>query len=198
MSGASVPKILLLWPGSLPGGGANFGVPQVVAGDTVVELGGGTGYGSAIARQLVGPTGQVLCVEIDEELAARAALNLSEFSNVNVVACDAHDVTGWLGAITRGTARLKLCVGFAVDAIVPRWLEILGAGGCLVAPVRQGRSQVLTRVERAADGLITSSHGAVRYVADRSIESKAQQVESKRALRRSNLAGGANKTAIDD
>jgi tRNA A58 N-methylase Trm61 len=48
----------------------------IIAGEHVLHLGCGTGYYTAIAAELVGPTGKVTAIEIDAALAqkARAAL----------------------------------------------------------------------------------------------------------------------------
>jgi protein-L-isoaspartate(D-aspartate) O-methyltransferase len=61
---------------------ATLGVKE---GETVVHVGAGTGYYSAILATLTGPTGRVLAYEIDEELAAQATSNLSVHSTVEVL-----------------------------------------------------------------------------------------------------------------
>lgn len=48
------------------------------AGETVLHVGAGSGYYSAILSELVGPGGQVHAFEIDPALAARAARNLAD------------------------------------------------------------------------------------------------------------------------
>ena len=53
-------------------------------GETIVHIGAGTGYYTAILAQLTGPDGHVDAYEIEEDLAARAAANLSEFANITV------------------------------------------------------------------------------------------------------------------
>lgn len=61
------------------------------AGDTVIQVGAGTGYYSAILAQLVGAGGQVIAYEIETDLAERAHLNLRAWSHVRVVAKSATD-----------------------------------------------------------------------------------------------------------
>ena len=46
-------------------------------GDTVIHVGAGTGYYTAVLRNLVGPEGQVFAYEIYPELAAKAEANLA-------------------------------------------------------------------------------------------------------------------------
>ena len=53
-------------------------------GETIVHIGAGTGYYTAILAQLTGPDGHVDAYEIEEDLAARATANLSEFTNITV------------------------------------------------------------------------------------------------------------------
>jgi protein-L-isoaspartate(D-aspartate) O-methyltransferase len=55
-------------------------------GDTVIHVGAGTGYYTALLRNLVGPGGQVFAYEIDPELAAIAKANLAGMPNVAVYA----------------------------------------------------------------------------------------------------------------
>lgn len=56
----------------------------VQPGVTIVHIGAGTGYYTAILAQLTGPDGHVDAYEIEEDLAARATSNLCEFANVAV------------------------------------------------------------------------------------------------------------------
>ncbi len=135
----------------------SFEALELGAGDSMVDLGGGTGYGTAVAAHIVGPTGQVTCIEIVDELVERARENLAGRSNVTVIRGDAHDTLAWQGAT-------KVSVGFEVRALPEAWLQALAPGGKLVAPV----GGVLTRICKDADGRTTAQQlGPVRYVGDR-------------------------------
>lgn len=69
-----------------PARGINIGEPGLHArclaaldpqpGETVLQVGAGSGYYTAILAELVGPDGRVIAYEIDPALAARAATNL--------------------------------------------------------------------------------------------------------------------------
>jgi protein-L-isoaspartate(D-aspartate) O-methyltransferase len=92
-------------------------------GETVLHVGAGTGYYSAILAQLVGPRGAVIAYEIETDLAARAAANLKPWPQASVravsgvvpplPACDViyvnagatHPIAAWLDALRDG-ARL--------------------------------------------------------------------------------------------
>jgi protein-L-isoaspartate(D-aspartate) O-methyltransferase len=58
---------------------------NVRPGDHILHLGCGTGYYSAILAELTGPRGNVVAVEIDEGLAARARIALEPWPQVTVV-----------------------------------------------------------------------------------------------------------------
>ena len=96
-------------------------------GERVVHVGCGTGYYSAILAELVGPTGRVLAVELEPDLAARARRNLGGAARVEVVCGD-------------GTAYPKEpCDVVVVNAggtrIAEAWLDGLAPGGRLYVPL---------------------------------------------------------------
>lgn len=104
---------------------------RVEDGDTVFELGTGTGYSSAILSEMVGPTGRVVTVERDEELAQKASERLFRFGykNVDVVAGDG--TRGFVGAAPYDAVILT-----AALAGVPSDLrDQLKEGGRFVAPM---------------------------------------------------------------
>ena len=53
-------------------------------GDTVVHVGVGLGYYTALLATLVGPRGRVIAYEVEEDLAAEAADNLARYDIVTV------------------------------------------------------------------------------------------------------------------
>ncbi|MBX3192441.1 MAG: cobalamin-dependent protein [Labilithrix sp.] len=135
-------------------------------GDAIVDLGGGSGYGAAVAAAVVGAEGAVTCIEIDPALAARAAETLAG-SVVRVVAADAHDVSRWRGAT-------KVTVGFDVGSVPDAWIAALAPGGRLVAPA-SGR---LVVIDKSRDGRIERrSLGDVVYVRDRSERAEIERRE---------------------
>jgi protein-L-isoaspartate(D-aspartate) O-methyltransferase len=136
---------------------------ELRAGDFLVELGSGSGYGAALASFVVGSRGWVRSFEIDPRLAHWAQHNVADLDNVTVLQRDAMtSVPDW-GAAS------KVSVTFAVEEIPPVWIDALPAGGALVAPVgAPGRDQRLVLVRRHGDRLVRTEHGAVRYVPNRS------------------------------
>jgi protein-L-isoaspartate(D-aspartate) O-methyltransferase len=140
---------------------ASFEALGLREGDRLVELGGGTGYGAAVAAEVVGPRGHVLTIEIDRELHALARELTTEWPEVETLEADAHDVERWRGAT-------KVSVAFAVETIPPAWIEALGDGGVLVVPVGSAQDQVLTCVRKGPAGIHEAPLSRVRYVPDRS------------------------------
>lgn len=77
-----------------PERGINIGQPSwhahwldalaLCQGETVVQIGAGTGYYTTVLAHLVGPTGYVHAYEIDQALAARAEQNLAHMPWVTV------------------------------------------------------------------------------------------------------------------
>lgn len=140
----------------------SFAALELAEGDDLVELGGGTGYGAAVAATIVGANGRVRTFEIDEALASLAHELLLPYPNATATHGDAHDVERWRGA-------RKVSVAFAIERIPPAWIDALAPGGALVAPVIGPHGQTLTRVDKSLSGTVTErALTRVLYVRDRS------------------------------
>jgi protein-L-isoaspartate(D-aspartate) O-methyltransferase len=137
-------------------------------GDRVLELGTGTGYGAAIARRLVGPTGHVTSVEVDPQLAARAARLLAERderdADVTLLCANAGAVGPEILARDRPN---RVAFTYAIATDPAPFLVHLPEGGSLVAPVGVAHGQDLIRFARTGGAIERTSHGGVRYVAER-------------------------------
>ncbi len=117
--------------------GVNTGTPSLHArllhhlrpepGQTVLHLGTGTGYYSAILAHLVGREGRVVAVELDAALAAAARENLRDYANVSVVHGDA---TEWPRMPVD-----RIDVNFMVSRPADAWIEQLAPGGRLLLPI---------------------------------------------------------------
>ena len=57
---------------------------ELRSGERVIHIGCGTGYYTAILAEIVGPTGRVIAIDIDAELAQRAGQNLADYGRVQV------------------------------------------------------------------------------------------------------------------
>jgi protein-L-isoaspartate(D-aspartate) O-methyltransferase len=96
-------------------------------GESVVHIGAGTGYYTAILAALVGSSGRVVAYEIDGTLAARATSNLSHLSNVTVLAA-----SGTEGSLPDTNV---IYVSAGATAPLDVWLNALKPGGRLVFPL---------------------------------------------------------------
>jgi protein-L-isoaspartate(D-aspartate) O-methyltransferase len=141
----------------------SFRLLELAPGDSLVELGTGSGFGSALAAFIVGGEGRVVTFEIDGGLARWAAKNLEDEANVQVVHSDAMtSAREWGGA-------KKIVVTFAVAELPASWIEAIPEGGRLVAPVgTRERDQRLVLLRRERGKIVRTEHGAVRYVQNRS------------------------------
>ncbi|WP_437965293.1 hypothetical protein WMF04_37440 [Sorangium sp. So ce260] len=164
----------------------------LVPGDRVLELGTGTGYGAALARRILGPTGHVTSIEIDPALHARAARLLGtrpdgrsdeeafassgagpsdQGASVTLLCGDGRSLAERVLACGRtlpSERPWKVAVTYALTEPPAALEERLADGGALVAPVGAWEGhQELMRVERRQGALLREVHGAVRYVAER-------------------------------
>jgi protein-L-isoaspartate(D-aspartate) O-methyltransferase len=122
-------------------------------GQRVLEIGAGTGYNAALMAQIVGPTGQVTAIDIDQDIvdAARAHLAAAGLEQVLVVCGDGG--YGWAAGAPYD--RIILTVG-AWD-IAPAWLEQLKPGGRIVLPLSLAGPQVSVAFEPAGGHLASVS-----------------------------------------
>jgi protein-L-isoaspartate(D-aspartate) O-methyltransferase len=141
----------------------SFRLLELGRGDSLVELGSGSGYGAALAAFIVGAGGDVQTFEIDPVLAVWARRNLAAYPNVLVEQGDA------MASSLAWDSPSKVSVTFAVEALPDAWLDALPEGGLLVAPVgSRDRDQRLVLARRTAGRIVETEHGAVRYVKNRS------------------------------
>lgn len=118
--------------------------------DRVLELGTGSGYQAAIASQIAG---HVYSIEIVPELADRASKALQALDYDNLTVKNADGYHGWPAHAPFDA----IIITAAVDHVPPPLVEQLKPGGHLILPLGDPFSnQVLTVVEKAADGSVRS------------------------------------------
>jgi protein-L-isoaspartate(D-aspartate) O-methyltransferase len=151
------------------GEGQTISQPYIVAlmtdlldpkpGDTVLEVGAGSGYQAAVLAELVG---KVHTIEIVAPLAKRATQLLGELGYRNVEVRIGDGYGGWPGA-----GPFDAIIVTAAPAAIPQPLvDQLKPGGRMVIPVG-GPSEVqqLLVVEKQADGRTTTKRTLpVRFV----------------------------------
>jgi protein-L-isoaspartate(D-aspartate) O-methyltransferase len=107
---------------------------NLIEGDRVLEIGAGSGYGAAIAKELVGTKGSVISIEINELTFnfARKNLDKTGYQDVKLVLGD-----GSIGFVNEAPYD-AICVTAACPEIPQPLIDQLKAPGRLMAPV--GRS----------------------------------------------------------
>jgi protein-L-isoaspartate(D-aspartate) O-methyltransferase len=134
---------------------------NVVAGDTILDFGSGTGYGCALLSQLVGPSGHVYGIEIDPRLVNLAQEELGASTNVTVITGNATFANTWPVKLP-----VKITVGFALNEVPLDWAEYVGQGAVVVCPIREGDLQTLVRIT-FGDSITVERFHNVWYVSQR-------------------------------
>ncbi len=124
----------------------------------VLEIGTGTGYGTALLACLAG---EVTSVEIHPDLSADAGRNLAMagFSNVTLAIGDAAD--GWLPGDGEGEpgsgSEDHTWDGIVITGSLPRfpgaYLDMLAPGGTLIAIVGSEPAMAVRRYHRVGGGI---------------------------------------------
>lgn len=133
------------------GRGIHFGEPSLHArcleavapraDETVLHVGAGVGYYSALLAHLVGPGGRVHAVEIEPDLAARAASNLADLPQTTVQCCSGLDADLPEADV--------VYVNAGLPTVPSAWLAALRPGGRLIFPFQPiGGFGAMLRVER--------------------------------------------------
>jgi protein-L-isoaspartate(D-aspartate) O-methyltransferase len=127
----------------------------------VLEIGAGTGYNAALMAHIVGKQGQVVTIDIDEDIveSARAHLQSAGYGHVQV-----HCTDGFAGyADAAPYDRIILTVN-AAD-IAPAWREQLKPDGRLLLPLSLRDAQVSVAFKQVEDHLESVSVSYCRFVA---------------------------------
>ena len=157
--------------GALPiGHGQTISQPWVVAaicaalelsgGERVLEVGGGSGYSTAVIASLVRPGGTVRSYELVPELAERAAQTLARlgYAEADVLAGD--------GAVKNDGKWDAIAVHAATPQVPGALVGSLLPGGRLVLPLATNRADVLTAFRRIDDGSVGEPRVERRKIAE--------------------------------
>ena len=97
----------------------------------VLEIGAGTGYNAAILAHMVGESGSVITVDIDQDIVDEAAANLSRagYDNVKCICGDGFE------GFSAGQPYDRIIVTVGAYDVSPHWVDQLKDGGIMVVPV---------------------------------------------------------------
>src|SRR6266487_630292 len=115
-------------------------------GQRVLEIGVGTGYNAALLGKIVGDTGQVISIDIDEDLVERAKHHLTSADVHNVVALPGN---GFLGEAEYAPYD-RLLTTCSVRSIPRAWFDQLRKGGRLVGNWLTHLASLFVCVEKTA------------------------------------------------
>jgi protein-L-isoaspartate(D-aspartate) O-methyltransferase len=117
-------------------------------GQRVLEIGAGTGYNAALMRHIVGPSGTVISVDIEADLADRAREHLASagYPDVTVIAADGAD------GYPPGAPYDRVIATVGVSDLAPAWLDQAGAGARIVVPLDVRGSQLAVAFGRSGSG----------------------------------------------
>lgn len=127
---------------------------ELKKGDKFFEVGAGSGYGAALAREMVGEDGGVVTMEIDRKTFEFAKKNLerTRYMDVSLILGD-----GSLGYPAEAPYD-KICITAACPEIPKPLIRQLKLGGRLIAPVgRPEFTQDLVLLEKMQDGTLKTS-----------------------------------------
>jgi protein-L-isoaspartate(D-aspartate) O-methyltransferase len=150
-------------------------------GEAVVHLGAGTGYYSAVLAALVGPSGSVIAVEREQDLAVRAASSLSALANVEVRSASATEIV------------MPACDVIYVNAGATHppaaWLDALRIGGRLAFPLtpNEGFGVMLLVTRRAADVYAATAFARAAFIPCIGARDDATSTSLTQALERQSL-----------
>ncbi|WP_127075926.1 protein-L-isoaspartate O-methyltransferase family protein [Rhodomicrobium lacus] len=114
-------------------------------GDTVLQIGAGSGYYTAILARLVGPAGRVIGFEINPDLAARATANLKPWPQASIEAR-----SGATDGLPKADA---IYVNAGITQPCTAWLEALRPNGRLLFPLQpEGGFGGMLMVQKPAEG----------------------------------------------
>lgn len=130
---------------------------EVPVGARVLDVGSGSGWTTALLAHLVGPSGSVLGVELEPELALRGAANLDATSQPWARIVPA--VPGAVGLPDEAPFD-RVLVSAEARALPQALVRQLAADGRMVLPVAGG----LSVVQRTAEGIDVTRLEGYRFV----------------------------------
>jgi protein-L-isoaspartate(D-aspartate) O-methyltransferase len=113
-------------------------------GQRFLEIGLGSGYGTALAREIVGKDGLVVSIEIDPLTFDYAKRNLEAAGYRDIVLVNGDGGLGY----PEFSPYDRICITAACSEIPPPLLEQLKVGGRLIAPVIERGVQYLVLYDK--------------------------------------------------
>lgn len=146
---------------------------DVQPGHRVLEIGAATGINAALLAELAGPTGEVVSIELDDDLVtgARDGLAAAGYHKVEVICGD-----GALGHPASAPYERIIVTAGAWD-IAPAWWQQLAGGGRLLVPLRlhgSGLTRLLPLDLQQPDSMVSTSALVCGFVPMRGAAEQAE------------------------
>ncbi len=114
---------------------------DLAAGQRVLEIGTGSGYNAALLGTIVGPTGAVVSIDIEDDLVRFAANALATLGLTHV---EVHTADGRDGWPSRAPYDCVMATA-SVDTVPEPWRQQLADGGRLLVPLDSLRTLQVER-----------------------------------------------------
>ena len=122
-------------------------------GHRVLEIGAGTGYNAAVMQEIVGPTGRIVTVDIQPDVAQEAESHLLAAGYADVLVAAADGGYGYPGEAPYD----RIILTASASDISPHWREQLREGGVLILPLRLRTQGLSVALEKRGDLLASRS-----------------------------------------
>jgi protein-L-isoaspartate(D-aspartate) O-methyltransferase len=127
---------------------------DVEPGHTVLDVGSGSGYSTALLSELVGEKGKVIGIEVVPELVEHGATNTQEYPQASIYSVKPGFNTNTQGPFDR------ILVSASVEKLPEELVNQLKEGGVMVVPV----GDVLTHVIKKEDDLEIKEFPGFQFV----------------------------------
>jgi len=130
------------------------------AGQRFLEIGLGSGYGTALAREIVGSKGLVVSIEIDPLTFEFATRNLKNAGYTDLILVQEDGGRGY----PEFAPYDSICITAACMEIPPPLIEQIASGGRLIAPVIEHGTQNLVLIQKVGKRIERNVICEVLYV----------------------------------
>ena len=149
-------------------------------GHRFLEVGLGSGYGSALAREIVGSNGLVVCIEIDPLTFEFGQKNLKNAGYHNIVLIKGDGGLGY----PEMSPYDRICITAACHEIPPPLIEQLTGEGKLIGPVaHEGDQNINTRPQSTSAPLRIRAVPGTQPIAEEGLAKERSEFASSSALR---------------
>jgi protein-L-isoaspartate(D-aspartate) O-methyltransferase len=142
---------------------------EITQGDTILEIGAGSGYNAAVMAELAGPRGKIITLEIIPELARFAASNIARSGYRNISVIQANGYHGYPQCAPYD----RIIVTAAAPRIPQPLIDQLRDGGIRVIPLGEMLYAQMYRIIKKGDSLQKTAHGEFSFVPFREIPGSA-------------------------